>query len=234
MIIMKKALPRRTFLRGAGVVIALPLLDAMVPALSAFAKTVASSVRRLGFFYVANGMYLPSFHPAGEGGTSFELTPILQPLGKFRNEMVVVSGLSNLDAEKDGAGRHTRGHTAFLSGFRAIRTEGGDLRGATTIDQYAARQLGKDTQLPSLELAVESSAVGNCDQGYGCTYSNTFSWRSPTTPLPMENNPRALFERLFGEVGSRPVRLAQMRTDHSILDAITNDLARSPTTTRVV
>ena len=227
MTISKMALPRRTFLRGLGATLALPLLDSMVPA---FSTTLGAASRpmRLGFFYVSNGMYLPNFHPAGGGGKDFDLTPILSPLAPFRDQMTVVTGLSNLEADTKfvGGGPHTRGHTAWLNGTSAHRSEGADLRAATTIDQHAAGVLGQDTQLLSLELALEPSYSGNCDNGYSCTYVNTFSWRTPTMPLPMENNPRVVFERLFGEGGTPEQRVARMRDDRSILDAVRDDMSR--------
>ena len=228
MIVTKIALPRRTFLRGMGATVMLPLLDAMVPALSATAKTAANPVPRLGFFYVPNGMEMPAWTPKGEG-TRLELLPILRPLAPARDHMVVVSGLSNLQAEQVGvgAGPHTRSHTAWLSGVRAKRTEGADIQAGKTMDQYAADVLGLDTQLRSLELALEpNDLVGNCDNGYSCAYVNSTSWRTRTTPLPMENNPRAVFERLFGDGGSASARLAQMRADRSILDVVSEDIAR--------
>jgi hypothetical protein len=227
MIITRMALPRRTFLRGLGATLALPFLDAMVPAFSMRASA-AGRPSRMGFVYVSNGMYLPNFHPAGGGGSAFELTPILRPLEAFQKQMTVVTGLSNLEADTkfEGGGPHTRGHTAWLNGTRPNRSEGADLRAATTIDQHAAAALGKDTQLLSLELALEPSYSGNCDNGYSCTYVNTFSWRTPTMPLPMENNPRVVFERLFGDGGKPAERVAEMRRDRSILDAVTGDMSR--------
>jgi hypothetical protein len=210
MIVTKAALARRTFLRGAGAAIALPLLDAMVPAMSVVAGTAAAPVRRLGFFYVPNGFQVANFLPPGP---SLEITPILTPLSSFRDQMVVVGGLANSQADNldVATGAHTRGHMTWLSGTRPRRTEGADIRGGVTIDQLAADVMGKDTPLRSLELALEPNfIVGNCEGGYSCAYVNTFSWRTPTTPLPMETNPRVVFERLFGEAGD-PVRLGTRR-----------------------
>jgi hypothetical protein len=220
-----RALPRRTFLRGLSVTLALPMLDAMVPALSAVAKAASRPIQRLGFFYAANGMYLPNFHPAGEGGSAFELTPVLKPLAPFRDQLTVVTGLSNSGADVTAGGPHTRGHAAWLNGTEPNRSEG-NLRAAKTIDQYAAEEMGKETQLRSLELALEPSYSGNCGHGYSCTYVNTFSWRSETMPMPMENNPRVVFERLFGDGGTPGERAKQMRRDRSMLDAITEDMTR--------
>jgi Protein of unknown function (DUF1552) len=226
MIITKMSLPRRTFLRGAGVALALPVLDAMAPALSALAGTGAQPRHRLGFFYIPCGVAVPYWRPTGEG-TSFEFSSIQQPLVPFRDQTVVVSGLSNFTAEPlgEGGGPHTRVHAAWLSGTRPLRTEGADVRCGVTADQIAARVLGKETQLLSLEVAVEPNyVVGNCDNGYACVYKNTFSWRTPTTPMPMETNPRIVFERLFGEGGSLAQRRGSMRRDRSILDSITEEM----------
>lgn len=228
MMIKKMALPRRTFLRGMGATIALPFLDAMVPALSAVSKTPAAAVPRLVFYGTANGVFGPDFHPKGAPGRLLknELSPILTPISPFVDQAVVITGLSNAASEsKDtGSGAHARCAGAFLSGIRPKRTEGADIRSGKTIDQYAATALGKDTQLSSLELALESSFVGNCDQGYSCSYVNTFAWRTPTQPLPMENNPRVVFERLFGDGGSVTARLAQMKQDRSILDWVSDEM----------
>jgi hypothetical protein len=228
MIITKMALPRRTFLRGMGATLALPLLDAMVPALSAIARTAASPVKRLGCVYVPQGENMFLWTPKGEG-TAFELSPILSPLAPFKDQVIVPSGLAHRMAESmgDGNGEHSRASGVWLNGVHPKRTEGADVRAATTIDQVAARELGKDTPLPSLEVALENSyVVGNCDNGYSCVYTNTISWRTPTTPLPMEHNPRVVFELLFGEGGTSSQRLARMAEDRSILDAVTDDIAR--------
>ncbi len=229
MIITKLALPRRTVLRGTGTMLALPLLNAMVPALSAMSKTAAAPVHRLAFLGNSNGMFMPHFLPKGTGGTNFELSPILTPLASFKEQMVVVSGLSHLAAEaREGqaGGPHARGAGAFLCGVNPKRTEGADIEAGKTIDQYAADRLGEDTQLRSLELRLESSFTGNCDQGYSCTYVNTYSWRTPTQPLPMEDNPRVIFERLFGDGGTVEAQRAQSQKDHSILDWVTDEMTR--------
>ena len=192
MIVTKKALPRRTVLRGIGATVALPFLDAMAPALTATARTAANPLPRLGFVYAPNGMFLPNFHPVGGGGRGFEMSPILKPLEPYREQMVVVSGLSNrgLVSTNEGGGVHTRAHGGWLSGVLPKRTEGADIEAGKTVDQYAADTLGADTSLRSLELTTESNfTVGNCENGYSCTYQNSTSWRTATTPLPHERDP---------------------------------------------
>ena len=226
MFITKLSLDRRTFLRGAGATVALPFLDAMMPALSA-APAAAAPVR-LGFVYVPNGMYLPSFHPEGPGGTTYEMTPILRPLEPLREHAVVVSGLSNMPvlANDQGGGVHTRNHAGWLSGVLPKRTEGANITSAKTADQYAADVLGADTPLRSLELTLESNfQVGNCEAGYSCAYLNSTSWRSPNSPLPHEGDPRVVFQRLFGDGGSVAARLEEMQKDRSILDSVLESVA---------
>ena len=233
MMITKKALPRRTFLRGMGATVALPLLDAMVPAMSAMSQTPARPVHRLGFVYLPNGVAMNHtgtdyWKPVGEGA-DFEFSPILTPLEPYRDRVVAVSGLSHGQAESlgDGNGDHTRSTATWLNGVHPNFTQGADVRAGITVDQLAAAEFGKETQLPSIELAVDLNfLVGNCDNGYSCTYLNTLSWRTPTTPLPTENNPRAVFERLFGDGGTRDQRIAQVRKDRSILDAVDDDMRR--------
>ncbi len=225
--ITKKALPRRTVLRGMGSLVALPLLGAMVPALTATGRTAASPISRLGFFYAPNGMFLPNFHPTGNGGRDYKITRIISPLKDYREQMIVVSGLSNngLVSPNEGGGVHTRAHGGWLSGVLPKRTEGADIEAGKTVDQFAADVLGKDTSLRSLELTTESNfTVGNCENGYSCTYQNSTSWRSPTTPLYHERDPRVVFQRLFGDGGSVEARLAQMQTDRSILDSVTDSI----------
>lgn len=231
MVITKQTLARRTVLRGAGAAIALPLLDAMVPALTATSRTAAAGVTRLAFWQTANGVYGPDFKPKGEGTrlSALNFAPIILPIKPLadKGKVVIATGLSNLAAESKqvGSGVHARAAACFLSGAAARRTEGADIELSKTADQYAADVLGRETQLTSLELALESSFVGNCDQGYSCAYVNTFSWRAPAMPLPMENNPRVVFERMFGDGGSVEARLGQMKRDRSILDRVTADLA---------
>ena len=221
MIVTKKSLSRRTVLRGLGATVALPFLDAMTPALASTAtRAAAAPVQRLGFIYAPNGMFLPNFHPVGGGGKGLEITPILEPLRPYKDQMVVVSGLSNYGvvSPNEGGGVHTRAHGGWLNGVLPKRTEGADLRAGKTIDQYAADKLGANTSLRSLELTTDSNyQVGNCENGYSCAYLNSTSWRSATTPLPHERDPRVVFQRLFGDGGSVAARLAQMQTDRSIL-----------------
>jgi hypothetical protein len=231
MFLTRMALPRRTFLRGFGAALALPLLDAMVPALTAVGRTAAAPVRRLGFTYVPNGMAMNRavnyWRPTGID-RSFELSPILMPLSAVKDHVTVVSGLSHRQAEafSDGGGDHSRASASWLSGVHPKQAEGVDVRAAMTVDQIAADLLGKETQLPSLELSIDrDDLVGNCDNGYSCVYVNTLSWRTPTTPLPPENNPAVVFERLFGDGGTVAHRLAENRKDRSILDAVTADIS---------
>ena len=235
MFITKRALPRRTFLRGVGATLALPLLDAMVPASTALAQTAANPVRRLGFIYLPNGVArnftgINYWTPSGEG-TGFELSPILSPLAPYRDRLLVVSGLAQhqADAFDDGAnGDHTRGTSSWLTGVHCKRTEGADVRNGISADQIAASHLGQSTALPSLELAIDLNFLGGqCENSYSCAYLNTLDWSSDTTPLPTENNPRIIFERLFGEGGTPEQRLAQAKQNQSILDSVRADLARS-------
>ena len=228
MIITKRALPRRTFLRGMGVTLALPLLDAMVPALSAAARTAADPVRRLGFVYIPNGVHMDQWTPRGaESGLA--LSPTLSPLAPVRDQVTVVSGLGNRPADSwgEGGGDHSRGPAAWLSAAHPKQTEGADIRAGMTIDQIAANAFGDDTPRASLELATEATdLVGNCGgAGYSCVYMDTLSWRTPTTPLPMENNPRVVFEQLFGDGASQTERRVRMQENRSILDAVTQELA---------
>jgi hypothetical protein len=228
MFISRMALPRRTFLRGMGATMALPLVEAMVPALTAIAQTPARPVPRLGFFYVPNGIFMPAWRPIGEGD-AFEMAPTMRPLEPFRRQMTVVSGLSNWEAEPrgEGGGVHSRVGPAWLSGQRPKRTEGSDYACGTTTDQIAARELGRETPLPSIELTVDPGyMVGNCENGYSCVYQSTLAWKTPTTPLPMEGDPRAVFARLFGEADDPAQRRAELGQDRSILDAVSEDLAR--------
>jgi Protein of unknown function (DUF1552) len=232
MMISKKHLPRRTFLRGVvGGAIALPLLDSMIPALTAATKTAASPKTRLAFMYVPHGAVMDKWTPATEGA-GFEFTPILKPLEPFRNQLLVVTGLANKAAESqgDGGGDHARSAPSYLSGIHPLRTEGEDVRAGTTIDQIYAQKMGQDTPLPSLELGTEDTGlVGVCDVGYSCAYMNSISWRTPTQPLPMEINPRVVFERLFGDGSNAADRLARKQEDRSILDSITGEVAHLQT-----
>ena len=222
--VTKKHLSRRAVLRGFGACIALPLLDSMVPALTAQSRTAARTVNRLAFVYVPHGAIMERFTPAEEG-RNFAFSPILSPLEPFRERIVVVSGLAHRTA--DNAGVHSMSPPTWLSGVRPAEKTG-DIRGGTTADQIAAAQIGQDAQLPSLELATEdhSNLIGACDGGYSCTYINTLSWSTPTTPLPMEINPRTVFERLFGDGGTAEERRARTEQDGSILDAVTQQANR--------
>ncbi|SVA20583.1 uncharacterized protein METZ01_LOCUS73437, partial [marine metagenome] len=217
MFLSKMALPRRTFLRGMGVSLALPLLDAMVPAASALANTAAKPVRRLGFVYIPNGAVMPSWQPAGDGALT-ELSRTLSPLAPFQDQVIVPIGLSQKQAEAlgDGNGEHSRAGTVWLSGVHPKETEGADVRNGTTADQIAAQSIGGDTPLTSLELAMEQTyLIGNCDNGYSCVYTNSISWRTPTAPNPHETNPRIVFERMFGDGGTPEERRAQLKEDRS-------------------
>ena len=234
MFITKKALPRRTFLRGVGATLALPLLDAMVPSSTALAQTAANPVRRLGFIYLPNGVArnftgINYWTPSGEG-TGFELSPILSPLAPYRDRLLVLSGLAQhqADAFDDGAnGDHTRGTSSWLTGVHCKRTEGADVRNGISADQIAAKHLGQATALPSLELAIDLNFLGGqCENSYSCAYLNTLAWSSDTTPLPTENNPRIIFERLFGDGGTSEQRLAQAKRNQSIIDSVLADLDR--------
>ncbi len=226
MMIFKKAIPRRTFLRGFGATLALPLLDGMVPAFGATGNTAAKPTVRMTFIYGPNGRIMNKWTPTKEGA-AFELTPTLEPLAPFRDRLLVLSGLNIKAADPIGnepGGVHARPCAAFLTG---IHPKPGGAMGISA-DQLAARELGKYTQLGSIELAMDSAdVVGAADGAYSDAYTKTISWRSPTTPLPMENNPRKVFERLLGESGSTDPaeRLRRIQNNYSILDFVTQDVA---------
>src|SRR5438477_10760602 len=222
MFITKKHLPRRTFLRGMGATLALPLLDAMVPAGTLLAKTAANPASRLGFVYLPHGAIMDRWTPAQEGA-GFEFSPILKPLEPFRDHVDIVSGLGHRAADTSAV--HSLSPTTWLSGVRPKPTQGVDAFAGITADQIAAMKIGQDTPLPSIEIATEdeSGLIGWCDRDYGCIYMNTLSWRTPTTPMPMEINPRKVFERMFGQGGSAADRLARIEGDRSILDAVTKE-----------
>jgi len=209
-------MPRRAFLRGAGTMLALPLLDAMIPALTAQITTSP----RLGFVYIPHGAVMDKWTPSATG-SAFEFTPILQPLAPYRDRLLIMSNLSHHQADSlgDGGADHARSSPTFLSGVHPRRTEGEDIRAGITIDQIAAQHIGQSTRYPSLELTTEdmTGVVGACDTGYSCSYMNTISWRTPTAPLPMEINPRVVFERLFGDGGA-------VQEDRSILDEIAREI----------
>jgi hypothetical protein len=223
MIITKMHLPRRTFLRGMGATLALPLLDAMVPARTLLAKTAATPAARLGFVYLPHGAIMDRWTPATEG-RDFEFSPILKPLEGFREQIDIVSGLGHRAA--DSTAVHSLSPTTWLSGVRPKPTQGVDAYAGITADQIAAQRIGQSTLLPSIELATEdhSGLIGACDRDYGCIYMNTLSWRTPTTPMPMEINPRKVFERMFGQGGTAADRAARIAEDRSVLDAITQQV----------
>jgi hypothetical protein len=223
----KKSLPRRTFLRGVGVTLALPLLDAMVPAATALAATAAAPVRRLGFVFMPMGCDVTRWTPPGKDKLD-ELSPTLSSLAPVKEH---VSVLTNMELQNAYPGTHATSNAAFLSAARAKHTESSDYYLGTTVDQIAAQQIGRDTQLPSLELAMDMlQTAGQCDNGYACVYQNNLSWSSPTTPLPAEAHPRLVFESLFGEGGSKGDRQAALRRRASLLDFVKDDITRLGTT----
>jgi hypothetical protein len=223
MFLTKKSLSRRTILRGAGTAVALPLLDAMFPTLVPLAKADAKPRMRFGAVYFPNGAIMQQLTPATVGA-GFEFTPILKPLEPFRDSLLVVT---NLTRSHPGSqfGDHAVSAAGFLTGVWPKRTEAEDVLANTTIDQVVARQIGQDTPLPSLEVATEdfTGYVGGCSPGFSCSYLNTISWSSPSTPLPMEINPRAVFERLFGAAGSAADRQARIQKERSILDSVVEE-----------
>lgn len=223
MIVTKKVLPRRTFLRGAGAALALPLLDAMVAPLTAMAATAANPVRRLGFVYIPMGSNIAHWTPPGEG----KLTELSSSLSSLRPVVDQLTVVTNLELKNAYPGTHATSNAAFLSAATSKWTESTDYELATTVDQIAAQHIGKETRLPSLELAMDLlTTVGNCDNGFACVYQNNLSWSSPTTPLPAEAHPRVVFERLFGDGDSSAERLADLKRDASLLDWVRDDIAR--------
>jgi hypothetical protein len=225
MFVTKLALPRRTFLRGIGATVALPLLEAMIPSLTAVAKTPASAdkLRRLGYVYMPMGCDITRWTPPG-GETVGELSPTLSPLAPVK-ELVTI--ISNMELQNSYPGTHATSNSGFLSAAKAKRTESSDYYLGTTADQIAAQQIGQNTQLPSLEMSMDLLAtVGQCDNGYACVYQNNLSWSSPTTPLPAEAHPRMVFETLFGEGGSTAERRAALRAKASLLDSVTEEITR--------
>jgi hypothetical protein len=223
MIVTRKALSRRTMLRGMGTSLALPLLDAMVPAMTALAATPANPVRRLGFVYMPMGSTIAQWTPPGEGQLT-ELSPTLQSLAPVKDDVTV---LTNMEIRNAYPGTHATSNAGFLSTAKAKWTESTDYYLGTTVDQIAAQQLGRETRLASLELAMDLlTTVGQCDNGYACVYQNNLSWSSPTSPLPAEAHPRVAFERLFGEGGTAAERRAELKKTASLLDSVSEDIAR--------
>jgi hypothetical protein len=223
MIITKKALPRRTFLRAVGASMALPMLDAMIPAATATSQTPLGKAKRLGFVFMPMGCDQSRWTPTGEGKLG-ELSPILRSLDPVKEQLLV---LSNMELANAYPGSHATSNSSFLSAAKAKHTEGNDYYLGTTVDQVAARQLGLQTQLPSLELSMDlMQTVGQCDNGYACVYQNNLSWSTPTAPLPAEAHPRLVFETLFGEGGTADDRAQNLRERASLLDAFRHDIAR--------
>ncbi len=223
MILTKKALPRRTFLRTVGATMALPMLDAMIPAATAASKTPLGQAKRLGFVFMPMGCDESRWTPGSEGDLS-QLSPILQSLEPVKDQLSV---LTNMELANAYPGSHATSNSSFLSAAKARHTEGNDYYLGTTVDQVAAKQLGLHTQLPSLELSMDlMQTVGQCDNGYACVYQNNLSWSTPTTPLPAEAHPRMVFESLFGDGGSAQERQAALKERASLLDAFRQDVAR--------
>lgn len=222
MIVTRKALPRRTLLRGMGATVALPLLDAMVPAMTPTAATPASPVRRLGYIFIPMGSDINRWTPPGDHSLT-ELSPILRPLERHKDYVTVVT---NMELKNAYPGTHATSNSSYLSCAKAKFTESSDYYLGTTVDQIAAQEIGQDTRLPSLELGIELlDIVGQCDDGYACVYQNNLSWSSPTTPLPYEANPQKVFGRLFGE-GSPEEQSRTLKKKASMLDRVKSDIAR--------
>ena len=220
MFITKTSLSRRAILRGIGASLALPFLDAMVPAATALARTAATPALRFGAVFIPMGER-PGFWTPKTVGAGFEFSPILKPLESLRDSLVVVSGL-----DRPSGGTHAVSTATWLTGSSPKRTEAEDFIAGISLDQVIAQKIGRDTVFPSLEISTEDQAgyIGACDVGYSCTYMSTISWKGPTTPLPMERNPRVVFERLFGRPGTAAERVARMKSDQSILDSVRGDV----------
>ncbi len=220
MFVTKKFLPRRTFLQGMGVAVSLPLLDAMLPAFTALARAQARPRTRFGAIYVPNGAIMEQWIPE-RIGAGFDFKPILKPIEAFKDQMVVVSNLTRSHPGSQ-VGDHAVSAAGFLTGVWPKRTEAEDVLANTSIDQVVAQQIGQDTPFPSIEVATEdfTGYVGACSPGFNCAYLNTVSWSSPSTPLPMDINPRVVFERMFGQAGSPAQRAARIRDERSMLDSI--------------
>src|SRR5436309_10925042 len=226
MIITNRVVSRRTVLRGLGAMLALPVLDAMVPALSALGKTPAKPINRLGVMYIPNGMIMNKWTPLLDGA-AFELTPTLSSLAPYRDQLLVLSNLACVPTPGRPGGAHAKASTRFLTDVSPPTSETW-LDAGISMDQILAQEIGKQTQLPSLELAIESAeTAGACDTGFACPYTNTISWKSQNTPLPTQNNPRVIFERLFGDSSSTDpkARLARLRRRRSVLDSVGEEVA---------
>lgn len=233
MIITKKALNRRTFLRGTGIAMSLPLLDSMIPAMTAASATAANPAIRMGFVYVPNGI-VPKHWLPETSGPNFGLMPTMTPLEPYRDKLVVLSNLAQYNGQAlgDGGGDHARAGATWLTGVHPKKTEGADIHAGISADQIAAKKLAQNTQFGSLEVGIEEATLaGGCDSGYSCAYTNTISWRGPSTPNPVELSPRALFERLFGDGESTDpaARLRRMNQDRTILDFVREDVTRVQT-----
>src|SRR6195256_6691704 len=223
MFLTKKALHRRTFLKSAQAALAFPLLDAMIPASTAWAQTAAKPVPRLGFVFIPMGCDAARWTPPGQGNLD-QLSPILSPLKPVKDQVTVITNTRLLNAYP---GTHDTSNAAFLSAAPSKHTESSDYFLGTTVDQIAAKQMGRDTQLASLELSMDLNPLaGVCNNGYACVYQNCLSWSSPTTPLPSEAHPRIVFERLFGEGGPGVARRAALRSRGSLLDWFGDDIGR--------
>ena len=230
MIVTRKAISRRTVLRGIGASLALPLLDSMAPALTALVDSPARSPLRFGVVYVPNGMVMQEWTPGVEG-TGFELKAAIAALEPFRDRLLMLSGLASTPppSAPNGAGVHARASTRFLTGIPPKRSDTSEVEAGVSVDQLIAKELARQTELASLELAIEGrDLAGSCDIGFSCAYTNTVSWRGPKTPLPMENDPRVVFERMFGGSDStdRRARRAQIAADKSILDSVTERIGQ--------
>ena len=227
MFIFRKHLSRRTFLRGSGAIVALPFLDAMAPAQTPIRQTAASPKTRLGCFYVPHGATMDKWTPAATG-TGFEFTEILKPLEGFRDQINIVSGLAHPyvagagGADVSAGANHTRAAAVFLTG--AVPEKGAQAHLGVSLDQRAAAVIGQDTPLPSLELSIEEAVLA-CEAAFSCAYRNSISWKSPTNPLPMQNNPRLVFEKLFGDGNSTAERRARRQESRSLLDSVTGQVA---------
>src|SRR5579863_2661298 len=223
MLVTKKSLARRTILRGLGAAASLPLLDAMFPALTPLAKAAAAPSLRFGAVYFPNGAIMPQFTPK-TFGSDFDFTPILKPFEPYKDGLVVVTNLTRSHPGSQ-VGDHAVSAAGFLTGVWPKRTEAEDVLANTSIDQIVAQKIGQDTPLPSLEVATEdfTGYVGGCSPGFSCAYLNTVCWSTPTTPLPMEINPRAVFERMFGQAGTASQRQARIEKERSILDSVVEE-----------